>query len=107
MNDDTTPVRFIRPSDNDGSSVDLIRLTDADNVGVALRDIKQNESVESITTVEEIPKGHKVALKNISSGEAVKKYDQIIGYASTRVVLQSIARGRSYRTLERRHRDSG
>ena len=83
MNDDTTPVRFIRPSDNDGSSVDLIRLTEADNVGVALRDVKQNESVESITTVEEIPKGHKVALKNISSGEAVKKYDQIIGYAST------------------------
>ena len=71
-----TPVHWAKPATDNS---DLIKLSTEDNVAIALRDIAAGEQTETVTTIDEIPKGHKVALKQISKGTAVKKYAQIIG----------------------------
>ena len=53
-----------------------------DNVGLALTKIKENCSFENVIAQENIPAGHKIALAKIQKGEAVRKYNQTIGFAS-------------------------
>jgi altronate hydrolase len=57
-----------------------------DNVAVAARPIPQGFSLEvggrTIEVIEPIGLGHKVALGEIAVGEPVRKYGQIIGFAS-------------------------
>ena len=59
-----------------------LRLNDADNVVVARTDILPGTSVEKVTTTGTVPAGHKIATVPIKQGEPVRKYDQIIGFAS-------------------------
>ncbi|UCD82736.1 MAG: altronate dehydratase [Desulfobacterales bacterium] len=61
-----------------------IRLNHSDNVVVARVDIAAGTTIpeEQITCRDPISFGHKVAAASIKSGEAVKKYGQIIGFAS-------------------------
>jgi len=58
----------------------------SDNVGVALDRIKKGEALNigsfSIIALEDIDKGHKIALKDIKSGENVIKYGFPIGHAT-------------------------
>ena len=62
-----------------------IRLNHSDNVVVARMDIAAGTEIpdEKITSRDQIDFGHKVAAAVIKSGQAVKKYGQIIGFAST------------------------
>ncbi len=64
---------------------DVIKINQEDNVAVALRPIGKGETLEigdiSVTTVEEIPQGHKVALRAVKAGEEVVKYGFRIGFA--------------------------
>ena len=64
---------------------DFIRIHEEDNVAVALRPIAAGEQLTvgeyQVTTQEEIPQGHKFALKAIAEGEPVIKYGFRIGYA--------------------------
>lgn len=64
---------------------DFIRIHENDNVAVALRPIEAGETLSvgqyQVTTLEEIPQGHKFALKPISGGGEVVKYGFRIGYA--------------------------
>lgn len=64
---------------------DFIRIHEADNVAVALRPIAKGETVTvgeyQVTTMEEIPQGHKFALKPIAAGGEVIKYGFRIGNA--------------------------
>lgn len=64
---------------------DFIRIHEDDNVAVALRPIAIGEQLTvgkyQVTTQEEIPQGHKFALKEIAKGEPVIKYGFRIGYA--------------------------
>lgn len=64
---------------------DFIRIHENDNVAVALRPIEAGETLSvgqyQVTTLEEIPQGHKFALKSISGGGEVVKYGFRIGYA--------------------------
>ena len=60
-----------------------LRLNPNDNVVVARTDILPGTPVEKVKTVGTVPAGHKIATVAIASGEAVRKYDQIIGFAST------------------------
>ena len=53
-----------------------------DNVGLALTKIKENCSFENVIAQENIPAGHKIALAEIQKGEAIRKYNQTIGFAS-------------------------
>ena len=61
-----------------------VRLNSADNVVVARVEILSGTELpgEAVRCVEPIPAGHKVATARIAAGEAVRKYDQIIGFAS-------------------------
>ena len=61
-----------------------IRLNNSDNVVVARDDISAGTEIpeEKLTCRDQIPFGHKVAVSAIKSEQAVKKYGQIIGFAS-------------------------
>jgi len=72
-----------------------IRMNGADNVVVALDGLPPGTEIpgEGVTCLSKIPPGHKVATSNIESGTPVRKYDQIIGFASA-----AIARGEHVHT---------
>ena len=61
-----------------------IRLAPADNVVVARVDILSGTEIpaEGVTALDVVPAGHKIATRPIAAGEPVRKYDQIIGFAS-------------------------
>ncbi|MFP6771608.1 MAG: altronate dehydratase family protein [Alphaproteobacteria bacterium] len=61
-----------------------IRLHPNDNVIVARDDISQGAQVagEGVSANVEVPAGHKIATQAIAKDEPVRKYDQIIGFAS-------------------------
>ena len=61
-----------------------------DNVAVCLRalvageeiPVTLNEKTLSVKVLEAVPLGHKVALSQIASGQAITKYGEIIGRAT-------------------------
>jgi len=54
-----------------------------DNIMVALRPLDAGAEIASgVRVSEQIPSGHKVAIRAIAAGEAVLKYGQVIGFAS-------------------------
>ena len=63
----------------------LLKIHERDNVAVAIDDIKKGEVLKveasSITAIEDIDKGHKIAIKDIKKGENVIKYGFPIGHA--------------------------
>jgi altronate hydrolase len=65
-----------------------IRLNAADNVVVARSEIAAGTAVpgEDVTATDAIPAGHKIATAEIGSGDPIRKYNQIIGFASTSIV---------------------
>ena len=67
------------------SMVETIRLHGSDNVVTAKVTIPTNTEIpkEEVTTSNEIPVGHKVATSEIASGEPIRKYNQIIGFATS------------------------
>ncbi len=70
----------------------LIRITDRDNVAVAISSVMKGEIVtvadDTFTAFSDIPQGHKIALKDIRKGEKVIKYGYPIGAAK-----EDIAKG--------------
>ena len=64
---------------------DIVRINEMDNVAVALRPLNKGEVLdvagEKVEIGEDIPQGHKFALRDIRQGEAVIKYGFRIGYA--------------------------
>jgi len=59
-----------------------IRLDPADNVVTATRTLEAGTAVEEVVTTAIIPRNHKLASRDIRAGEAVRKYAQVIGYAT-------------------------
>lgn len=66
-----------------------IKLNSADNVVVLLKDTPQGTAIDIAgkvyTTLQDIPAGHKMALKPISVGENILKYGFPIGVASANI----------------------
>lgn len=64
---------------------EFIKINECDNVIIALRDYKKDEVIDledaKITLLEDINRGHKIAIKNINKGDNVVKYGLPIGYA--------------------------
>ena len=62
----------------------VIRLNENDKVVVARAELLPGASIEggNVTARSAIPAGHKVATAPIAQGEPVRKYNQIIGFAS-------------------------
>ena len=67
----------------------LIRIHEKDNVAVALAPIAKGETVTvgdvSVRALDDIPRGHKIALEDIAAGGQVIKYGFSIGHASSGV----------------------
>jgi altronate hydrolase len=59
-----------------------IHLSPDDNVVIAVDQIAQGATAAGLTASERIPRGHKMAIVPIAEGEPVRKYGQIIGFAS-------------------------
>ncbi len=62
----------------------FIRLHPRDSVVVAIEELSPGTALPGIDVVckDIVPIGHKVAVKAIASGEPVRKFDQIIGFAT-------------------------
>ncbi|HEY8456057.1 MAG TPA: altronate dehydratase family protein [Actinopolymorphaceae bacterium] len=74
-----------------------LRLHETDNVVIAMRDIEPGryalQSGGSLDVTDPIPRGHKLAVVPVEEGEPVRRYGQVIGFAS-----QPIAPGRHVHT---------
>lgn len=66
-----------------------LKITEKDNVIVALVDFNKGESVNGITLLDNITRGHKIAAKDISIGEDVIKYGAPIGSATVNIEIGS------------------
>ena len=68
-------------------------ISDRDNVATALEPLEPGRRLDigglSLTTIEAIAAGHKVALRPIAAGEAVVKYGSPIGLASADIAAGS------------------
>ena len=62
-----------------------VRLDPSDNVVTATRALEGDSPVENIRTTGHIPSGHKIATTRIAKGDAIRKYAQLIGYASEHI----------------------
>lgn len=82
---------------------DLVRITPQDAVAVALRPVKAGETVSwgegTLTLKEDIPMGHKAALRDIRKGEAVIKYGYPIGEATEEIPEGTHVHTHNLRTL--------
>ena len=63
----------------------FIRLSPQDDVVTVTRALETGAQIEGVETTSLVPKGHKVAVQRIHVGEPVRKYGQIIGYASDEI----------------------
>ncbi len=59
-----------------------LRLHAEDNIAVAIDPLAAGLEVAGFTTRAPIPRGHKVATREIAEGEAIRKFGQIIGFAT-------------------------
>ncbi|NNE80084.1 MAG: altronate dehydratase [Silicimonas sp.] len=60
----------------------FVRLDASDNVVTATRGLEAGTVVEDVATASLIPSGHKIATQTIPKGGEIRKYSQLIGYAS-------------------------
>jgi altronate dehydratase small subunit len=64
-------------------------MSESDNVATVLEDLEAERTIEhegdSITSAEDIPFGHKVAIEDIPSGGTVRKYGEVIGRTTQEV----------------------
>src|SRR6187402_61905 len=59
-----------------------VRLSPSDNVVVAVDPIADGAAAAGVTARARVMRGHKMAVAPIGQGEPVRKYDQIIGFAT-------------------------
>ena len=82
---------------------EMVRITARDMVAVALKPLKAGETVscgdEAITLKEDLPMGHKAALREIRKGEAVIKYGYPIGEATEDIPAGAHVHTHNLRTL--------
>ncbi len=63
----------------------FIQINDIDNVAVALHPAPAGTAFGGATASEEIPQGHKMALKDIAAGDMIMKYGLPIGHATKEI----------------------
>ena len=59
-----------------------IKINPDDNVAVALQDLPKGEAVEGVTLSMDIPRGHKIVLRDLKAGDNVIKYGFPIGHVT-------------------------
>ena len=73
--------------------IEYIKINPKDNVAVALTDLSKGCNYLGVTLLQDVAKGHKFALENVSKGQNVIKYGAPIGCAT-----QNIAAGEHVHT---------
>ena len=67
-------------------NMSFIRINKLDNVIVALKDFSKGDIIEidgnQVNIINDIPQGHKIALKNLTKGANIIKYGNPIGHAT-------------------------
>lgn len=71
----------------------VLVLNRSDNVAIALKDLRKGQEVDvevggnyvSVILLDDIPYGHKFAIKDIPKGEYVVKYGEVIGVATKHI----------------------
>ena len=63
----------------------VIRLHGSDNVVIALADLGKGAEVGGMVLPGAVPRGHKIAARDIAAGENVLRYGQIIGQATQEI----------------------
>ena len=59
-----------------------LRLNGADNVLIAVEEFKPGDLVDGVSATERVMRGHKMASAKIATGEPIRKFGQIIGFAA-------------------------
>ena len=59
-----------------------IKINPDDNVAVALQDLQKGEVIEGVVLQGDVPRGHKVVLRDLAAGEDVVKYGFPIGHVT-------------------------
>ena len=67
-----------------------IKITERDNVAVALEPLSKGEEILSVVLAEDVPAGHKFALCDIAEGQNVIKYAFPIGHATKNIAAGSV-----------------
>lgn len=62
--------------------MDFIRLDASDNVVTTTRSLQASTDIEDVLTLGLIPSGHKISTIDITKGDEIRKYAQLIGYAA-------------------------
>lgn len=69
----------------------LLILNQRDNIAVCLSEVEKGDVVNQddliITAIDSIPRGHKVAIKDISRGAGVIKYGERMGHATSDILI--------------------
>jgi len=72
-----------------GRGQTVIVISSTDNVATALEAIDAGRTIQAgesaVRAIEEIPRGHKIALRDIRAGDTVVKYGSQIGTASSNI----------------------
>lgn len=90
--------------------IDAIMIKEKDNVATALRDIRTGETIsvgigeqtKEISIINTIPYGHKFAIKDISKGENILKYGEIMGRATQDIAVGAHAHIQNIESLRGR-----
>ena len=77
--------------------IDAIVIDPSDNIAVCLKDVqkgatlrvKNSGEIFSLTAVDNIECGHKIALQNIASGDPIIKYSEQIGKSTVDIAKGS------------------
>ena len=72
---------------------DAILIADTDNVAVCLEDIASGADAAvmagketlTVTATDAVPRGHKIAVRDIAEGEKIMKYGEVIGQATQKI----------------------
>jgi len=69
----------------------LLILNNADNIAVALTDLEVGSQIEQdgleIKVLSVIPRGHKIATKNIAKDAGIIKYGERMGHATSNIEI--------------------
>ena len=91
-------------------AIDAIVVNEADNVATALRELKAGEEalfrrhreLGRTTLKEDIPYGHKFALRSVRRGQEILKYGEVIGRATKDIVAGGHAHVQNIESLRGR-----
>lgn len=96
----TTPIPI--PASPDPAPA-VYRVAADDDVAVALRDLTSQESIQVgdriVVTTAAIPRGHKLAIRAVPAGQAVRKYGWPIGRATADIAVGSHVHSHNLETL--------